>query len=57
MHHLMRLVSTLRNDLRAVTALEYGLIAGMIALALTSSVRTLGTSIKAIFTSLSTASW
>ena len=57
MHSLVRLVKMLCKDGSGVTALEYGLIAGIMALALTSSVHTVGTSIKAIFTSLSSATW
>jgi Flp pilus assembly pilin Flp len=57
LYDVVDLVKSLRKDGRAVTALEYGLIAGAIALAITGAVGTLGTSIKNIFTSLSAASW
>jgi pilus assembly protein Flp/PilA len=54
---VIALVQRVRSDRRGVTALEYGLIAGAIALAITGAVHTLGTSISGIFTSLSTANW
>jgi len=57
MQHLIQLVTALRKDGRGVTALEYGLIAGAIALAITGAVHTLGTSISGIFTSLSNGNW
>jgi pilus assembly protein Flp/PilA len=57
MHPLIRLVNALRNNRRAVTALEYGLIAGAISLAIVHSVSTLGTKISGIFNSLSSANW
>jgi len=45
------------KDERGVTSLEYGLIAGTIALAIVHAVGTLGTKISGIFNSLSGANW
>ncbi len=39
----------LKADRRAVTALEYGLIAALIAVAIVSSVTALGTKLGAVF--------
>jgi pilus assembly protein Flp/PilA len=44
-----------RIDKRAVTAMEYALIAAFIALAIVGAVRTLGTSLIAPFTTVSAA--
>ena len=43
----------LKADRRAVTALEYGLIAALIAVAIVSGVTALGTSINKTFTDIS----
>ena len=40
---------------RAVTALEYGLIAALIAVVIIGSITTLGTRTKAVFTTVTTA--
>ena len=40
---------TLRRDERGVTALEYGLIAALIAVAIITAVTTLGTELAALF--------
>jgi pilus assembly protein Flp/PilA len=45
----------LAKDERGVTALEYGLIAGLIAVVIVTSVTTLGTRLAAIFTQITTA--
>jgi pilus assembly protein Flp/PilA len=45
----------LRRDRRGVTALEYGLIAALIAVAIIVSVRLLGTNISAKFNDVATA--
>jgi pilus assembly protein Flp/PilA len=42
----------LRSDRRAVTALEYGLIASLVALAIVTSVTTLGTNMSKEFTTI-----
>ncbi len=44
----------LKVDRRAVTALEYGLIAALIAVAIVSGVTALGSSINKTFTDIST---
>jgi pilus assembly protein Flp/PilA len=50
-HHL----TALARDERGVTALEYGLIAGLVAVIIVSSVTTLGTKLKATFDAIATA--
>lgn len=45
----------LKHDQRAVTALEYALIAGLIAVVIVGAVTTLGTSISSTFGKVSTA--
>ena len=57
MYNLIRLVKSLRQDRRAVTALEYGLIAGSIALAILVSVQHLGTTISNVFSTLAGTNW
>lgn len=49
------LLARLRGDRRGVTALEYGLIAALIAVAIIASVRLLGTNISAKFNDVATA--
>jgi pilus assembly protein Flp/PilA len=44
---------TLGNDRRGVTALEYGLIAALIAAVIVGGVTTLGTNMSTMFTTLS----
>lgn len=48
------LVRFARNEAGA-TAIEYGLIGGLIAVAIITAVRTVGTDVAAVFTSISTA--
>jgi pilus assembly protein Flp/PilA len=43
-----------KNDRRGVTALEYGLIASLVAIALIVGATALGTSLNGTFTSIST---
>ena len=45
----------LKTDRRAVTALEYGLIAALIAVGITASLTALGTSLTNLFTKISTS--
>ena len=45
----------LKVDRRAVTALEYGLIAALIAVVIIGAVTTLGTNLKATFTTVGNA--
>nr|WP_321984052.1 Flp family type IVb pilin [uncultured Lichenicoccus sp.] len=46
---LKALIFRLGGDRRAVTALEYALIAGLIALVIVGSVTALGSSVKSVF--------
>jgi pilus assembly protein Flp/PilA len=46
---LFCMIQALRSDKRAVTALEYGLIASLIAVAIIGAVTTLGTNIGTTF--------
>jgi pilus assembly protein Flp/PilA len=55
---MVRMVKTLRaflKDESAATAIEYGLIAAGIAVAIITVVKGVGTNLKATFTSVSTA--
>jgi pilus assembly protein Flp/PilA len=45
----------LANDERGVTALEYGLIAGLVAVVIVTSVTALGTRLNTTFTSIASA--
>lgn len=49
MYAYLKLWFALKNDRRAVTALEYGLIAALIAGVIISSVSYLGTNISSMF--------
>jgi pilus assembly protein Flp/PilA len=46
---------TLMTDERGVTALEYGLIAGLIAVVIVGSVTALGTQLATTFSTITTA--
>jgi pilus assembly protein Flp/PilA len=48
-------LSVLANDERGVTALEYGLIAGLIAVVIVGSVTALGKQMAATFSTITTA--
>jgi|HubBroStandDraft_5_1064220.scaffolds.fasta_scaffold798836_2 pilus assembly protein Flp/PilA len=48
-------LNALMNDGRGVTALEYGLIAGLIAVVIVGSVTALGTTLSATFTTIAAA--
>ncbi len=48
-------LSALANDERGVTALEYGLIAGLIAVVIVASVTALGSKLATTFTAITTA--
>ena len=53
---MIRYVSALRAlvpDRRAVTALEYGLIAALVAVVIIASVKTLGTNLSSTFANIS----
>ena len=49
---LILLVQNLRADKRAVTALEYGLIASLIAVVIITAVASLGNGISSTFTTI-----
>ena len=51
----MRMIERFFRDESAATAIEYGLIAAGIALAIIGAVNTLGTTMSSKFTSLSTS--
>ena len=44
-----------RNDRRGVTALEYGLIAGLVAVVIVSSVTALGNKLSTVFAQITAA--
>jgi len=48
-------LALVKGDRKGVTALEYGLLAGLIAVAIIVSVTALGTTISGLFTRISTA--
>jgi pilus assembly protein Flp/PilA len=48
-------LSALANDERGVTALEYGLIAGLVAVVIITSVTTLGSKLSTTFTNIAAA--
>ncbi len=48
-------LGALAKDERGVTALEYGLIAGLVAVVIVTSVTALGTKLTSTFTSISAA--
>ncbi len=48
-------LSALAKDERGVTALEYGLIAGLVAVVIVTSVTTLGSNLKTTFTTIAAA--
>ena len=52
MSHLITRVAALKLDKKGVTALEYGLIAALIAVAIITSVTLLGTNLAATFTNV-----
>jgi pilus assembly protein Flp/PilA len=52
MNILTHLVLRLKNDRRGVTALEYGLIASLVAVALIAGATTLGTSLSTTFAAI-----
>ena len=42
------------SDMKGVTLIEYGLIAALIAIALTTILNTIGNNLKTVFTTIST---
>lgn len=55
MFEILQTLTQLKTDRRAVTALEYGLIAGLIAVVIIGVVTTLGTNLSGIFTKIGTS--
>lgn len=51
-HFISSNIAAIRRDRRGVTALEYGLIASLIAVAIITSVTLVGTNMAAEFTSI-----
>ena len=51
----VRLLRTLRKDVRAVTALEYGIIASILGLVLVTVFSSFGSTLKTLFSHVSTA--
>jgi pilus assembly protein Flp/PilA len=51
----MRMISRLLNDQSGATAIEYGLIAGLIAVVIITSVTAIGTKLNSKFTTISTS--
>lgn len=51
--HAIQLTHRLRRDTKAVTAIEYGLIAALIAVVIIAAVTTVGTKLAATFTTIS----
>jgi pilus assembly protein Flp/PilA len=55
MQQIRRTLTTLRTDVRAVTALEYAMIASLIAVACVTIVTSLGTTVSGVFSTVSSA--
>jgi pilus assembly protein Flp/PilA len=51
---MLSYVKTLANDQDGATAIEYGLIAGLIAVAIVTAVTLVGTDLTALFNSIAT---
>lgn len=51
----MTMWASLRQDARAVTALEYALIAGLIAVVIVTAVSTVGTKLSAVLVKVASA--
>ena len=54
MKNLRTAVTQFLNDESGATAIEYGLIAGLISVVIAASVTTIGTDLKTIFASIAT---
>jgi pilus assembly protein Flp/PilA len=52
---MTKFLTALRSDKRGVTALEYGLIAALIAVVIITAVTNLGTNLNAVFTNIAGA--
>lgn len=55
MHRFLNNLKALAKDERGVTALEYGLIAGLIAVVIITSVTALGTKLSTVFANITSA--
>ncbi|HEX3992637.1 MAG TPA: Flp family type IVb pilin [Acetobacteraceae bacterium] len=55
MQIIYRTLTSLRSDARAVTALEYAMIASLIAVACVTIVTSLGTTVSGVFSTVSSA--
>jgi pilus assembly protein Flp/PilA len=55
MIELLRMWLALRSDRRGVTAIEYGLIAALIAAVIVTILTAVGTDLTAVFTTIDTA--
>lgn len=55
MQTIHRTLTKLRTDVRAVTALEYAMIASLIAVACVTIVTSLGTTVSGVFSTVSSA--
>jgi pilus assembly protein Flp/PilA len=55
MLNALTLLTNVKNDRRGVTAVEYGMIAALIAVAIVAIVSTLGGQLSAAFNTVSTA--
>jgi pilus assembly protein Flp/PilA len=55
MQTIHRTLTKLRSDVRAVTALEYAMIASLIAVACVTIISSLGSSVSGVFSSVSSA--
>jgi pilus assembly protein Flp/PilA len=53
MDNIMDTINRLINDESGATAIEYGLIAGLVAVAIIAALSALGTSLTSLFTSVS----
>ncbi len=51
MSGIMNSLAKLKSDTRAVTAMEYGMIAALIAIVIVAAVTTVGTNLTAVFSS------
>jgi pilus assembly protein Flp/PilA len=55
MQTIHRTLTKLRSDVRAVTALEYAMIASLIAIACVTIITSLGTTVSGVFSGVSSA--
>ena len=55
MEKIVQYVKQFLNDEEGVTAIEYGLIAALIAVVIIASVTLVGTQLRAVFTAISAA--